>query len=40
LKDQVLANKDLVALKTVNKGNIIRRLYDSALLLINKPDAK
>jgi len=40
LKDQVLANKDLIALKTVNKGNIIRRLYDSALLLINKPDAK
>lgn len=40
LKDQVLANKDLVALKTVNKGNIIRRLYDSAVILIKKPDAK
>ncbi len=40
LKDQVLANKDLIALKTVGKGNIIRRLYDSAVILIKKPDAK
>lgn len=40
LKDEVLAKKDLIALKTVNQGNIIRRLYDSALLLINKSDAQ
>jgi len=40
LKDEVLASKDLIAIKSVNQGNIIRRLYDSALLLIKKPDAK
>jgi D-alanyl-D-alanine carboxypeptidase (penicillin-binding protein 5/6) len=40
LKDQVLATKDLLALKTINPGNIIRKLYDSALLMINKSDAK
>ncbi|NOT13519.1 MAG: D-alanyl-D-alanine carboxypeptidase [Methylococcaceae bacterium] len=40
LKDQILATKDLIALKTVNKGNIMQILYDTALQMINKPDAK
>ena len=40
LKDEVLAKKDLVALNAVNQGNIVRRLYDSALLLIKRTDVK
>jgi D-alanyl-D-alanine carboxypeptidase (penicillin-binding protein 5/6) len=40
LKDEVLANKELIAIKSVDQGNIVRRLYDSALLLINKSDAQ
>jgi serine-type D-Ala-D-Ala carboxypeptidase (penicillin-binding protein 5/6) len=38
LKDEVIATKDLVALKEVGKGGIVRRLYDSALMMIKKPD--
>jgi D-alanyl-D-alanine carboxypeptidase (penicillin-binding protein 5/6) len=40
LNDEVLAEKDLVALKSVKEGNIFRKLYDRALLMIKKPDAK
>jgi D-alanyl-D-alanine carboxypeptidase (penicillin-binding protein 5/6) len=40
LKDDVIANKDLIALKSVEKGNIIRRIYDGALLMIGKSDGK
>ncbi len=40
LKDEVIANKDLIALKSVEKGNIIRRLYDGALLKFGKSDGK
>jgi D-alanyl-D-alanine carboxypeptidase (penicillin-binding protein 5/6) len=38
LKNEVIANKDLVALKTIDQGNIIRRLYDSALMMMEKSD--
>ncbi|MGZ8164969.1 MAG: D-alanyl-D-alanine carboxypeptidase family protein [Methylobacter sp.] len=40
LKDEVLANQDLIALKPVDKGSIFQRLYDEALLLVNKQDGK
>ena len=39
LKDSVLATKDLVALKDVEKGGIFRRLYDSVLMMVKKNDA-
>lgn len=38
LKDEVIANKDLVAMNTIDQGNIIRRLYDSALMMVEKSD--
>ncbi|WP_411727630.1 D-alanyl-D-alanine carboxypeptidase family protein [Methyloglobulus sp.] len=38
LKNEIIATKDLVALKEVDKGGIVRRLYDSALMMIKKPD--
>lgn len=40
LKDEVIANKDLIALKSVEQGNIIRRLYDSAMMMLEKPDGQ
>ncbi|MGZ8238084.1 MAG: D-alanyl-D-alanine carboxypeptidase family protein [Methylobacter sp.] len=40
LKDEVIANKDLIALKTVEQGNIIQRLYDSAMMMLEKPDGQ
>lgn len=40
LKDEVIANKDLLALKTVEQGNIIQRLYDSAMMMLEKPDGQ
>jgi serine-type D-Ala-D-Ala carboxypeptidase (penicillin-binding protein 5/6) len=36
LKDEVIATKDLIALKEVEKGGIFRRLYDSVLMMIKK----
>jgi D-alanyl-D-alanine carboxypeptidase (penicillin-binding protein 5/6) len=39
LKDQPVITKDLVALKPVAQGNIFRRLYDSALMMMEKSDA-
>jgi D-alanyl-D-alanine carboxypeptidase (penicillin-binding protein 5/6) len=36
--NEVIANKDLVALNTIDQGNIIRRLYDSALMMMEKSD--
>lgn len=39
LKDEVIATKDLIALKGVEKGGIFRRLYDSLLMLIRKNNA-
>ena len=38
LKDQVINEKDLVALKTVDQGNIIQRLSDSVLMMMEKSD--
>lgn len=40
LKDQVIAQKDLVALKSVEKGNIFKRLLDGALMMMAKSDDK
>ena len=40
LKGEVVANKDLIALKSVEQGNIIRRLYDSGMLLLEKSDGQ
>ncbi|MGZ8136813.1 MAG: D-alanyl-D-alanine carboxypeptidase family protein [Methylococcaceae bacterium] len=38
LQDQVLADKDLVALQAVEKGNIFRRLYDGVLMMKEKSE--
>lgn len=38
LKDQVIAEKDLIALKSVDQGNIIQRLSDSVLMMMEKPE--
>ncbi|MFA5016708.1 MAG: D-alanyl-D-alanine carboxypeptidase family protein [Methylobacter sp.] len=40
LKNEVVANKDLIALKSVEQGNIFQRIYDSAMMLLEKPDAQ
>ncbi|MDP1665817.1 MAG: D-alanyl-D-alanine carboxypeptidase family protein [Methylobacter sp.] len=40
LKDEVVANKDLIALKSVEQGNIIQRIYDSAMMMLEKSDAQ
>lgn len=41
LKDELIADKDLIALKSVDQGNIIQRLSDSVLMMMEKPeDAK
>jgi len=34
LADEIVANKPLVALKTINKGGFIERLYDEAMLML------
>ncbi|WP_051961921.1 D-alanyl-D-alanine carboxypeptidase family protein [Methylobacter sp. BBA5.1] len=36
LKDELIATKDLIALKSVEKGNVLQRFYDQALLLMEK----
>jgi len=38
LKNEVIATKDLVALNTVEKGGIFRRLWDSILMIFRKND--
>ncbi|WP_394753650.1 D-alanyl-D-alanine carboxypeptidase family protein [Crenothrix sp.] len=40
LKGEVIANKDLIALKAVEKGSIFRRLTDSMLQMMDKSDDK
>ncbi len=40
LKDEVVASKDLIALKSVEQGNFIQRIYDSAMMLLEKPDGQ
>ena len=39
LKDEVMAEKDLIALKSVDQGNIIQRLSDSVMMMMEKTDA-
>lgn len=36
LKDEEIANRDLVALQAVEQGGILRRLYDSVLMMMEK----
>jgi D-alanyl-D-alanine carboxypeptidase (penicillin-binding protein 5/6) len=38
LNDEVIVDKDLVALKAVDQGNIIQRLTDSVLIMMEKSD--
>jgi len=34
----LIADKDLIALKTVDQGNIIQRLSDSVMMMMEKPE--
>lgn len=38
LKDEVIINKDLVALKAIDQGNIFQRLSDSVIMMMEKPE--
>jgi len=38
LKDQLVAEKDLIALKSVEEGNIFHRLTDSVLMMMEKSE--
>lgn len=38
LKGEVVNNKDLIALKTVNKGNIFKRAYDSIMMMVTSDE--
>ena len=38
LKDELITDKDLIALKTVDQGNIIQRLSDSVMMMMEKPE--
>jgi serine-type D-Ala-D-Ala carboxypeptidase (penicillin-binding protein 5/6) len=40
LKGEPVATKSLIALKAVEKGGILRQLYDGALMMMGKSDAK
>ncbi|MGZ5007848.1 MAG: D-alanyl-D-alanine carboxypeptidase family protein [Methylobacter sp.] len=40
LKNDVIITKDLIAMKTVEQGNIFQRLYDSAMMMLEKPDGQ
>ncbi len=40
LKDEVVASKDLIALKSVEQGNFIQRIYDSAMMMLEKTDGQ
>lgn len=40
LKGEPVASKDLIALKAVEQGNIFQRLYDSAMMLLEKSDGQ
>lgn len=39
-KGEVVAQKDLIALKSVEAGNIFRRTYDSIMMMMEKSDGK
>lgn len=38
LKDEEIANRDLIALQSVEQGGIVRRLYDSVLQMMEKTE--
>jgi len=40
LKGEPIISKDLIALKTIEQGNILQRLYDSAMMLLEKSDGQ
>jgi len=40
LKNEVIATKDLIALKSVEQGNIFQRIYDSAMMMLEKSDGQ
>jgi len=40
LKGEPVASKDLIALKSVEQGNIFQRLYDSAMMMLEKSDGQ
>ncbi len=40
LKGEPVVSKDLIALKSVEQGNIFQRLYDSAMMLLEKSDGQ
>ena len=40
LKGEVVSQKDLIALKSVEKGNIFYRAYDSIMMMMGKSDEK
>jgi len=40
LKNEVVATKDLIALKSVEQGNIFQRIYDSAMMMLEKSDGQ
>lgn len=39
LKNETIVSRDLVALKSIEQGNIVRRLYDSALMMLENSNA-
>lgn len=40
LKGEPVVSKDLIALKSVEQGNIFQRLYDSAMMMLEKSDGQ
>jgi D-alanyl-D-alanine carboxypeptidase (penicillin-binding protein 5/6) len=40
LKNDLIATKDLIALKSVEQGNIFQRLFDSAMMMLEKSDGQ
>lgn len=40
LKGELVSEKELIALKSVEQGNIFQRLYDSAMMMLEKPDGQ
>lgn len=40
LKGDVVINQDLIALKSVEQGNIFQRIYDSGMMLLEKSDGQ
>lgn len=40
LKNDLIATKDLIALKSVEQGNIFQRLFDSGMMMLEKSDGQ